>query len=250
MADIPKIPSTPSKIPVSRFWMNPGPEELGPNDTRFAFGYTDKSGKEWKYKITQKDDDREAFNTFVWKIKDAMGKRGNKKDFSYLPWPGNEMKDLTKRVNVQNITHGEQQTLKLASMVDSISNRIEAIGLLKEAYDLDVIANTIQSGKWWGVDSIGFWDEISNQNIDTETAVRILDAFDKGADAEYTCSRKTGIDVPTCKAVIDIADSSGLITVINDGNYEEWVKKNPPPKGKKKTQTTREPHMAPAKGAQ
>jgi len=56
-----------------------------------------------------------------------------------------------------------------------------------------------------------FWDEITNEEISKENAKKILEAFDGGADTEFSVSKVTKIDPYTCKKVLDIANRFELL---------------------------------------
>jgi len=67
----------------------------------------------------------------------------------------------------------EQMEMPLTASLDRISDRLERLGCIKEAYDLDVIANTLD--RWMCSQSIQFFDEVTNQGIEPDIAVKVLD---------------------------------------------------------------------------
>jgi len=72
----------------------------------------------------------------------------------------------------------DPQMSLFASKLDDISNSLENKGLIKEAYQLDIIANMLDvlynSNK-----SHAFFDELSNSNIDSEIGIKVLNIADK-----------------------------------------------------------------------
>jgi hypothetical protein len=67
----------------------------------------------------------------------------------------------------------EQMEMPLTASLDSISDRLERLGCIKEAYALDVIANMLD--RWVSSQSTQFFDEVTNQGIEPDTAVKVLD---------------------------------------------------------------------------
>lgn len=130
----------------------------------------------------------------------------------------------------------EQQDLfgKAATALDKVANTLEAMHLFAPARIIDEISNRLDSSKWCGVDSMGFWDEIANMDIGYDRAKKVLDAFDAGADTEHSCAKVSKVDAWTCRQILDLADDMGLIPVINDGNYKEWLDKFGPENAKKR----------------
>lgn len=66
----------------------------------------------------------------------------------------------------------EQMEMPLVASLDRISDRLEILGCIKEAYALDVIANTLD--RWMSSQSTQFFDEVANQGIEPDTAVKVL----------------------------------------------------------------------------
>lgn len=139
-----------------------------------------------------------------------------------------------------------EQLSFLASSLDSIASSLEKKGQIKIAEEIDTISNVIDQynkyffpvplGGWNDIEGMQFWDEISNLDIKNDDAKKILDAFDAGADTEHSCSDITKIDAWTCKAVLDIAEKFGLINIINNGQYLNWMKRFYPEEVKKDIQ--------------
>lgn len=129
---------------------------------------------------------------------------------------------------------------KLASKLDLIASSVEAKGLIKEAEQIDILANTLEAlevkpVRWCGINSILFWDEIANHDISYETAKKILDAYNEGADSEHSCAEVTDIDAWTCKTVLDIAYEKGVLDIINKRDseeYQEWIDQYGPKKAR------------------
>jgi len=106
-----------------------------------------------------------------------------------------------------------QQTLKLATRVDSLADKLEEFGYTDFAYRLDVIANTLEY-LWKTNRATLFFDEIANQDIKADDAKKAIDAYEKGADTEHSVSKVTGIDSWTCKKILDIAHKHGLLNKV------------------------------------
>jgi hypothetical protein len=71
----------------------------------------------------------------------------------------------------------EQMTLPLSASIDKMSSRLESMGCVKEAYALDVVANTLD--RWNSNQSNLFFDEVSNIGVAPDKAVEVLDVANK-----------------------------------------------------------------------
>lgn len=120
----------------------------------------------------------------------------------------------------------EQLSLfKAAQYIDDLSDILESKNYKKYAYRLDIIANTIDDNALKTVKATHFWDEVNNQEIDTEDVMKVLEAFDRGADTEYSVSQIAKVDTYTTKKILDIAEKTGIIDAINVGKWPELKKK-------------------------
>jgi len=73
----------------------------------------------------------------------------------------------------------EQMEMPLTASIDEISNQLEHLGCTEEAYQLDVIANTLD--RWLGNKANLFADELANQRIEPQVADKVLNiAEDNG----------------------------------------------------------------------
>lgn len=98
---------------------------------------------------------------------------------------------------------------KTAQMLDCISENLEAKGYLKEAEEIDIIANTLEA---CGIEMTNFMDEMANKDISIEDSLKVLHAFnDLGADSEHSCAKITGVDAYTCKIILDTAHQFNLL---------------------------------------
>lgn len=103
-----------------------------------------------------------------------MSKKRNLNPFTYQ---NKELFDIT-RINPQKKPEAIQQSLRLAAQLDVLANKLEKSGKIKEAYQIDIISNTLDS-PWQSNKATLFFDEISNQNIETEDAKKVLDIAEK-----------------------------------------------------------------------
>jgi hypothetical protein len=71
----------------------------------------------------------------------------------------------------------EQMTLPLTASLDKMSSRLESLGCVKEAYALDVVANTLD--RWNSNQSNLFFDEVSNIGVTPDKAIEVLDVANK-----------------------------------------------------------------------
>jgi len=67
-----------------------------------------------------------------------------------------------------------QEELKLAAYIDGLSDKLEFRGFMKEAHTLDIIANTLEE-PWKTNKATMFFDDVSNEGIKPEEAVKIID---------------------------------------------------------------------------
>jgi predicted double-glycine peptidase len=90
-------------------------------------------------------------------------------------------------------------TYTVTKSLDKIANKLEIIGKIKEAYNIDIVSNTIESCWDWNKVNL-FSDELQNQGIQIEDAKKVLDiAKDIGVVASNkNCTR---IDFPTLRQV-------------------------------------------------
>ena len=158
-----------TRIPVSDFWTDPPLDESSYKITEFSFGFTEQSGKKRAYRVQllKRGDYNSslALHQLIWKVMDA--EKG-----SYLPFNDPEYKEIKSLLKITPINQ-LQTEMPLMAALDTISDRLERLGCIKEAYRLDVIANTID--KWTSNRSNLFFDEVSNQGVEPDTAIKILD---------------------------------------------------------------------------
>ena len=140
-----------------------------------------------------KDKEKVDFSKLKKELKQKAKGIGRKKTNNPFP-----IKDLMRHVKkpAQN-PPAQNPKVEQMSLFASDKSRIKRV-LLRYA-------------GWKDNDAALFWDEISNQEIDKEDAKKILDAFDKGADTEFSISEVTKIDSYTCSKVLDIANKFELL---------------------------------------
>lgn len=104
----------------------------------------------------------------------------------------------------------EQMEMTFTASLDRISDRLERKGYIKEAYELDVIANTLS--KWQSNKSNLFFDEIQNRDIDVQDATSVLSAFVSSDGKIDDTAKKSGKEPKLCHEIVGIAMKSGLLT--------------------------------------
>jgi len=102
-----------------------------------------------------------------WKIN--MGRPKDAADISIIK----EYLIKENKATPSSVLSFDQSKTSLTSYLDRISNRLEILGCVKEAYTLDIIANTLD--RWLSNESNLFFDEVSNQGIEPDIAVKVLD---------------------------------------------------------------------------
>jgi len=158
-----------TRIPVSDFWTDPLLNESSYKINEFSFGFTEQSGQKRAYRVQplKRGDYNSslALHQLIWKVMEA--EKG-----SYLPFNDPEYREIKSLLKITPINQLQTEMDLLASL-DRIADRLEKRGCIKEAYDLDVIANTLD--RWMSSQSTQFFDEVSNQGIEPDTAVKVLD---------------------------------------------------------------------------
>ena len=119
----------------------------------------------------------------------------------------------------------EQTSLFASNALDKIANRLENLGMIKEAYQLDIIANTIESCTDCNHVNL-FSDEIQNQGIQPELAKKVLDiakstgvvASEKEMIIEKAHNKKgekcTIIDFPTLRQAFTYDCGSAAVQMV------------------------------------
>lgn len=217
--------------------------------TEFSFRWR---GKE--YKVEPGEGNGDVVNSFYKYVR--MGEKGSKKGLNPFTY-----KHLDKiLINGENPRkRGSKKPPKpeapkpdaiqtdlfenLASKLDKIATIVESKGFIKEAKEIDILANTLEAlevrpakpSRWCGIESILFWDEIANQDIGYDNAKQVLDAYNNGADTEHSCAEVTDIDAWTCKKILDLAYEKGVLGLINNGksdDYKNWLNQYGPEKAR------------------
>jgi hypothetical protein len=92
---------------VKDFWIEP--KDLPVTIKEVTFGYTDNRGKKVRYKVEMKNNDRQAFHTFIFGL--IKSKKKN-----LLPWPlVNKLKNSVKITDMDAEAVQEELPLKVAS---------------------------------------------------------------------------------------------------------------------------------------
>jgi len=91
----------------------------------------------------------------------------------------------------------------ITAYLHKIATSLEQKGLTDLSNEINRL--TRDSETWGDKDSGSFYEEISNYDIPTEDARKIIRAFNNGADTEHSVSEVTGISAWTCKKVLDAA---------------------------------------------
>jgi len=159
---------------IKDIWIDPPWEKLdAATTTEFSFGYTERNGTVRAYKVSHDPTDetaRNAFHRFVWSIRESLKKKNT-------PWQNYNVSRVKNLLTIEDISRPpevEQMKLPLTTSLDKISTRLEDLGYLKEAYTLDVIANTLENN-WLGNKATLFFDEVSNQGIDPVDASKVIE---------------------------------------------------------------------------
>ena len=178
----------------------------------FHIRYKSPRGKIYEDKVVryldEDNDHRKAVHELWYLLHRIMEKAKPNDDIN----PFKLMNKPQFRQKVRLESEPPQMRLELASRIDLIASNLEKAGRFKEAYQLDIIANTIEA-QWESNDATVFFDEIANQDIKAEDAKKIIDAYEKGADTEHSVAEVTGIDSWTCKKVLDIAHEHDLLNI-------------------------------------
>jgi len=98
----------------------------------------------------------------------------------------------------------EQMSLKFARKLEVIASELDGKGLCRLAEMLKPVALRFRKA-WLGPKSIGFFDDLGNENIQSEDAMAVMDAFEAGSDAGSQAAEATGLPEPLCAKVIGLA---------------------------------------------
>lgn len=107
-----------ANILVTDFWMEHDNNEFIIPYTSIKFGYKEQKGKTRTYEVSQLGDDKEAFITFVFALRDAKKRR-------YLVWAREPFNELRHRLDVKAIEPPAAEPAKNESAIhyiDSILN--------------------------------------------------------------------------------------------------------------------------------
>jgi len=78
--------------------------------------------------------------------------------------------------------------------------------------DEHIITSVVKKTVWQRLPGYyRFSKDVMSNDIKLPDAIKIVDAFEKGADNEHSVSRITHIDAWTCKKVLDIAYKYDLL---------------------------------------
>jgi hypothetical protein len=158
------------RTPIKNLWIDPPFDTLKVNATEFSFGYTEQNGKSRKYKIqsTGTPESKEALHTMLWALRDAQKN-------SYRP-PWKEFRKLKNNLKITNLNDNAEQLSFLACTrsFDKIASALERVGLIDQAYRIDILANTLEKN-WYSNSATLFFDEMENQGIEPTTAKKVLD---------------------------------------------------------------------------
>lgn len=186
-----------------------------------------------RYKVKPKPNSYNELENFFRLVKKS--EKGNLNPFVYgkkdrleiiRENPNSGQKTPQKKSPKDPKPDAEQMNLfKSSSCLDSIATQLEKLGHKDIAYKIDILANTVDDTALKYVKISDFWDEINNQEIDKEDAIKILEAFNRGADTEYSVAQVAKVDALTTKKVLDISEKNGIIEAINKGKWNNLKKK-------------------------
>lgn len=98
----------------------------------------------------------------------------------------------------------------VALKVERLAYELQQKGLTKAAEMLKPLAMRFRRG-WLGPKCIGFFDDLSNAEIQTEDAIKVLDAYESGVADGSQMALVTGLDSPVCGVVTALAKKHDLL---------------------------------------
>ncbi len=110
-------------------------------------------------------------------------------------------------------TEAPQMRLTFASSItsklDEISNTLEDIGLIKEAFALDTFSDLYDG--WKSNEETLFFDELNNRKINPQDAISVLNAYVSSNRMLESTSKRSGKEPGLCKEIVIIAKKFGLL---------------------------------------
>lgn len=173
-------------------------EDTGLED--FSFMYDGKA-----YKVTPKPGKKDKLDEFLRYVKHVASKKGLN-PFTFRGWKEDFKVDRTGG----KPSGPTQMRLKLARKMELLALELEERGLPKCARMLKPLAMGCRRG-WLGPQSIAFFDEVSNMEMQPDQAVTVIDAYEGGATEDELMAKATDLEPGKCRAVIDLAKRHDLV---------------------------------------
>lgn len=171
----------------------------------FSFMYDGKA-----YKVTAKEGRKHKLDEFYRFIKFTAAKKGIN-PFTFRSWKDNfDIDRVGTAPGAKKPKEPEQMRLKLSRKMELIALELEERGLGRCARMLKPLAMGYRRG-WLGPKSIGFFDDVSNLDIQPDEAVSVMDAYEDGASEDDLMAKATDVDPGKCRRVVDLAKKYGLV---------------------------------------
>lgn len=172
----------------------------------FTFLYDGKA-----YRVTAKEGRKHKLDEYYRYVKFTAKKKGLN-PFAFKGWKDNfNIERIGTALNEGRSKEPEQMRLKLSRKMELIAAELDEKGLNRYARMLKPLAMGYRRG-WLGPESIGFFDDVSNLDIQPDEAVAVVDEYEKGIPEGELLTKASNLDPNMCQKIIESAKKHGLVS--------------------------------------